>query len=81
VTENQPQDRPPRWPRRIYRTILIVLAAWNVGMLALAIYATRDWMACRADGDFLCVNTAIPVIFVMLLVDALGALTLELFKD
>ena len=56
-------------PRALRYTGIVLLVAWNVGMLTLLVAAAQSYNSCVADGGIICFDLSGPILFVTVVVD------------
>jgi hypothetical protein len=67
----RPQRRHPRALRYVG---IVLLVAWNVGLLTLMVAAAQSYNSCVADGGIICFDLSGPIFVLMLVVDVVVGL-------
>jgi hypothetical protein len=61
--------RQRRHPRALRYVGIVLLVAWNVGMLTLMVAAAQSYNSCVADGGIICFDLSGPIFLLMIVVD------------
>jgi hypothetical protein len=69
-----------RHPRALRHVGIVLLVAWNVGMLTLMVVAAQSYNSCVADGGIICFDLTGPILFVTIVVDLLVGLIVAVVR-